>query len=415
MLCRDRGSAMRALEIDEEEATRTCCEEEEIVDLIRNFDGDKKGSRRKRAAMKCKPSILASLADRIQQQWKTQWRLALSLCGVVGFLFFLPWSSTGEGEEAVAENNNPTQPSSIDQHGPIIKYGCPAQQRTAENIATSIKEHEEWYVSVSQRIAASNLTDYFQSFRNTEYDNWGHSYEEVKAGMLKWKSENFNDLKSGDFIYESACGIGLNLFMTLEILQETLGVSDLVVYGNEYIPLSVQIAQNIANGTKDHPKSFLPARGQYGSICTADSTQLDDFVPADAFDLVYTGYISPLFNPLSLNGTSTDDNFAQYAAFCEGKTEGDVELAERAQNHQNDWYAKWVGQMIRIAKPGKPVIVEQISYPLCDAMFDWGGVKPSFWTAAIEKYGWDVDAASLVVDNDSIFRRRYHVFMRKNS
>jgi hypothetical protein len=72
--------------------------------------------------------------------------------------------------------------------------------------------------------------------------------------------------------------------------------------------------------------------------------------------------------------------------------------------------------MIRIAKPNAPVIVEQVSYPLCAAMFDWGGVNPSFWLSAVERYAnWDIDPASIRFDRDTIFRRRYHVFMRKNS
>ena len=200
--------------------------------------------------------------------------------------------------------------------------------------------------------------------------------------------------------------------MTLEILNEKYGLSDIIIYGNEYVPLSVEIARKIAGGTVDHPNSFLPARGRLGTICAADSTHLE-FVPANAFDLVFTGYISPLFNPLGLNGSSTQDNFAQYAAYCEGKTEQHKELADKAQRRQEDWYAAWIGEMIRIANPGAPVIAEQVSYPLCEAMFDWGGVDPSFWHNAISRYGWDIDPSSIVFDKDSLYRRRYHVFMRK--
>jgi len=376
---------MQSLEIDEE-----------FVDLIRND---------KRRLNNGKPVII-SLNSRYQQ-YKYRMALVTTLCaiGVCSVLVFhRPFSRT---RTAVAK----------DYHGarPIRRYECPAQQQTAENIASARKEHEEWYVSVSNRIAKTNLTDYFLSFRDTEFDNWGHSYEEIKKGMYKWKSEHFEGLNSGDWIYESACGIGLNLFMTLEILNEVQGLTNLVVYGNEYEQLSAKIAQNIANGTSDHPNSFLPAQGHYGTICPADSSALSSFVPSNMFDLVYTGYISPLFNPLKLNGSTTNDNFEQYLAYCEGKTAADSALAEKAQTRQNEWYAAWVKEMIRIAKPGKPVIIEQVSYPLCDAMFDWGGVKPSFWHEAVKTYDWDVDPVSISIDKDSIFRRRYHVSMRKNS
>ena len=33
---------------------------------------------------------------------------------------------------------------------------------------------------------------------------------------------------------------------------------------------------------------------------------------------------------------------------------------------QRDWYGKWVAEMARIAKPGVPVIIEQVSVPYCD-------------------------------------------------
>ena len=338
-----------------------------------------------------------------QHHWKVRLGFALAIC-VVGVFYALPFQSSNNGKNS----------SRIDQgNHQVFRFECPAQQATAENVETAIKEHEEWYVTVSQRIASSNLSDYFETFRFTEYDNWGHSYDEVKQGMYKWKGQQFASLKNGDLIYESACGIGLNLYMTLEILNEKHGLSDLVVYGNEYVPLSVEIAQKIAGGTVSHPGSYLPARGQLGSICQADSTQLD-FVRANTFDLVYTGYISPLFNPLGLNGSSTSETFEQYMSYCAGETEQDKVLSERAQRRQEDWYASWVSAMIRIAKPGAPVIVEQVSYPLCDALFDWGGVPQSFWREAIRSNGWDIDPSSVVFDTDSIFRRRYHVSMRKN-
>lgn len=64
--------------------------------------------------------------------------------------------------------------------------------------------------------------------------------------------------------------------------------------------------------------------------------------------------------------------------------------------------------MIRIAKPGAPVIVEQVSYPFCEAQFDWGGVGQDFW-ATVE----DIDPATIEFEDDRLFRKRYHVFMRK--
>ena len=157
-----------------------------------------------------------------------------------------------------------------------------------------------------------------------------------------------------DVPYESACGIGMNLMMTLEILEEVKGVKNLVVYGNEYVPESVQVANKIAGA--------LPAGGRLGTICPADSTDLRH-VPARSFDLVYTGYMAPLLDPLGLNQSTTDENFAQYQALCEKKDNNSTRLRRQAQNRQNRWYADWFQEMVRVAKPGAPIIAEQVSYP----------------------------------------------------
>jgi len=103
--------------------------------------------------------------------------------------------------------------------------------------------------------------------------------------MYHWKSTRFpKNLKDGDTIYESACGIGLNLIMTLEILQEVKGVNNLIVYGNEYIESS-------ANTSNKLLEALLPQlNATKGSICPADSTDLG-FIPSNSFDLVFTGYI----------------------------------------------------------------------------------------------------------------------------
>jgi hypothetical protein len=204
-----------------------------------------------------------------------------------------------------------------------------------------------------------------ESFRHVEYDNWGHTYNEVKHGMYSFKSRYFNDVKSNDVIYESACGIGLNLYMTLEILQQISGITNVTIYGNDYTPRSVQIANDLYS---DANSKFLPTTyGRLGSICEADSTQLN-FVPSNAFDLVFTGYISPLLDPLHLNQSTVDENFVQYNAYCEehksgSKAKRGLSAAVKGQQRQNDWFSKWVGEMIRIAKPGAPIIVEQVSYP----------------------------------------------------
>ena len=52
--------------------------------------------------------------------------------------------------------------------------------------------------------------------------------------------------------------------------------------------------------------------------------------------------------------------------------------------------------------------------PFCIENFDYGGVAREWWKPAIARYGWDVDPLSIEMEKDTIFRNRYHVFMRKN-
>lgn len=114
-------------------------------------------------------------------------------------------------------------------------------------------------------------------------------------------------------------------------------------------------------------------------------------------------------------GQGLKEDFDRYEKLCEEATWQDKTLNEIAQQRQNDWFGVWVGEMVRIAKPGAPVIVEQVSYPLCEAFFDWGGVSQEFWTNyAVQRYGWDINPSSIEFEDDRLFRKRYHVFMRKN-
>ena len=243
---------------------------------------------------------------------------------------------------------------------PDLFYRCPTSKQVGpdKSLETPI-EQKMWYDSTGANI--SNIISYMKTFRQVDFDNWGHTYDEVKHGMYSWKSHYFKDLKSNDAIYESACGVGMNLYMTLEILQQISGIANVTIYGNDYVSRSVQIARDIYRNTGESNGLLPSSFGHLGSICEADSTQLD-FVPSNTFDLVYTGYISPLFDPLHLNQSTTDENFVQYNAYCEQRQHKDridntskinlepsTTLAEQAQQLQNDWYGKWVGEMVRIA------------------------------------------------------------------
>ena len=68
--------------------------------------------------------------------------------------------------------------------------------------------------------------------------------------------------------------------------------------------------------------------------------------------------------------------------------------------------------MLRIAKPGAPVIVEHVSLPLCDSEFDFGGVPMTFWNTTAS---WTsrIKLGSVVIKPDKLATDRYHVFLRK--
>ena len=157
-----------------------------------------------------------------------------------------------------------------------VEYAC----HSSENVDPAVADV---YENVSKAIT-DNMTEFLAEFRESNFDNWGKTYTQVKEGMRHFKSTYFPPyLQDGGTIYESACGIGLNLYMTLEILQETKGVENLFMYGNELLEASA----SKANAVFDH---IAPANSHKGVICAGDSGHLE-FVPSNSFDLVYSGYI----------------------------------------------------------------------------------------------------------------------------
>jgi hypothetical protein len=160
-----------------------------------------------------------------------------------------------------------------------VQLSCPKQvNKSANDIPTENVEYER----VTNQIK-TNMTEYMQTFRNSTFDSWGRTYEQVKGVMYHWKTAKFAPhVENGDSIYESACGIGMNLFMTLEILHEVKGIDSLAVYGNEYVTLSAEVA-NAVLGQHGHVEKC--------KICPGNSADLY-FVPSNSFDLVYTGYIT---------------------------------------------------------------------------------------------------------------------------
>lgn len=271
---------------------------------------------------------------------KKCYRCCRSTLFVAFMILFVPSGLWRDGR------NETTLPvSKENKKAPI--FSCPStddgEQQHGSGGAKNYKDSwaEETYIKLTAKVA-ENITNYLENFHTLEFDAWGKSFADYKAEMYPWKAARYPQyLKSGDSIYESASGLGLNLLMTLEILQEH-GVAKLTVYGNEFVaPIA-----NISNQILDARLPFVNATK--GSICAGDSSHLH-FVPSNSMDLAYTGYITSTLDPLGLN-----KDLGYYRHICTGTTLEEKRLVEAGQQKQNEWFALWASEMIRIAKPGAP-------------------------------------------------------------
>jgi len=300
-----------------------------------------------------------------------------------------------------------------------ISYSCPASiSKSLNDVGNNFDVYTADIRRSSFRRNDTSLT--LDHIRSRPMDGWGIPYHSVKEGLLRpWKEEAFvPNLKSGDSLYESACGAGLNLLLTAEIMAEN-GIHNLTVYGNDYMSESVEIANWIWKGGVSVGWS-LPARG--GTICAGDSSDLS-FVPSSSFDLAYTGYIDPLNDPLNLLSESADANARRRNSIknCRSTDPEEAKLAEEEQRKQEEWHASWVKELIRIAKPGKSVVIESICESLCKhyrekpTVPDWGGVDKDWWERAVSTYGWDV--SDIFIRDAPVTKEwkypRYHVVMKK--
>ena len=223
------------------------------------------------------------------------------------------------------------------------------------------------------------------------------------------------ELKNGDHIFESGCGEGLNLLITVELLRDSAGIN-ITAHGIDYLTSSVELAHRIFD---------QEAPSHKGTFCQGDATDLS-YIPSNSFDLTYTGFIDPLADPLNLwpedyvnDDMDTEENSAHMSAlYCDEEDELLWAVAQREQKLQEDWHAAWVGELIRIAKPGKLIVIEDVAWSTCTSReFDvpdegWGGVDPEWWEEAAEIYGWPIDPESIEM-TQGWYENRYIVYMRK--
>jgi hypothetical protein len=167
------------------------------------------------------------------------------------------------------------------------QYQCPRQkggeeENFPENVQNFEDEMDEAYGKISKSLE-QNITEFLKDFRSETYDDWDQTYDKMKTAVHDWKYEHYVPyMKNGSSIFESACGIGLNLYMTLEIIQEA-GIQDVKVYGNDFVEESVAVANDIY-------ELVPPAGATKGEFCKGDSSDLS-YIPSSSFDLVFCGYI----------------------------------------------------------------------------------------------------------------------------
>jgi SAM-dependent methyltransferase len=284
-------------------------------------------------------------------------------------------------------------------------FECPTEVGKAKNDVADYFEYFDKYIAYN----VENIS----GFRDSPYGGRDNTYSEMKDMVSPFKEEVFGEnLKNGDIIYESACGEGLNLLMTLEILREKnlfqRPTHNLTVYGNDYLAESIAIANTV----------FRQEAPEYmGKFCRGDSTNLS-FVPSDTFDLAYTGFLDPLIDPLQMAASEDmdhDEIVEHSIALCDSPKPFERKLAAAEQLAQEDWHSKWVTELVRIVKPGKIVVIEDVGYPLCSSPeSEWGGVSVEWWTEAVDKYGWDVDSESIRIILAPWYDNRYNVVMRRN-
>ena len=210
----------------------------------------------------------------------------LSLISLIVGLMNVIVAKKGNSDESSLLGKNGNNQNVINQNsGDDLIFSCPGNITKSANdkdaMLTEFYDDKNFQIEES---AANSKKVNETELKNVVYDGWDYNYYGMKKKLYEWKSEHFSSLKSGDSIFESGCGIGLNILMTVEILKESANIEDLKVYGIEYVPKSV-IDANI------NLNQLLTAAGNAtlgAPICRGDATDLN-FIPSNSFDLAYTG------------------------------------------------------------------------------------------------------------------------------
>lgn len=149
--------------------------------------------------------------------------VAMAMAAVCGFI--LGWGTRGysleEGSPGIVLKEGEDEVNQFP-----YQYTCPDDIGESQN-----DEGMEDFYDTGNGVFTVNKT--LTEMKLESYDGWNEPFYKKKESFRPWKELAFvPNLKSGDLVYESACGIGFNMLLTAEILQEN-GISNLTFYGND--------------------------------------------------------------------------------------------------------------------------------------------------------------------------------------
>ena len=161
-----------------------------------------------------------------------------------------------------------------------LNYDCPRYQVPFDNFDRASIDRYSFTVDKYTQ----DLRDFKSKMHSYTFDKSERTYDEFKASIRDWVVETIvPHLKTGDSIYGSEFGVGLNLYATLEILKEEADIKGIHVYGSDYSESNVRVAERIF-------EEIPPSSARKGIFCEANPTKLS-FIPSNSFQLVSTGYL----------------------------------------------------------------------------------------------------------------------------
>jgi hypothetical protein len=300
-------------------------------------------------------------------------------------------------------------------------------------------------------------------------NNTLNTYNQVREHMTNWKTTKYVPTlkKTGASILELNCQIGLNLYMTYDIMssQDGTNLRDVHLYGIESNYRMAMLANTLLDTLLQMEANFVGG-GKRGVICpipvvtaTNDnvnhrSVQQDlSFIPDNSFDLVYTSHLRPIYATWDTitttdsteepNTPPTNESIQQqrHVDICETKDQDwkSMTLYTASQQQQEMLYGQYIYDMFRITKPGNVIAMEHVPIPYCDALvllhknnqhannsntnpypLVWqGGVSQSFWYSNVThvRYKWIdfMDITSIEMEVDTLYTNypHYHVMMKK--